>query len=182
MNTYVHLKIPLRKAQFCHSCSVVQHVGLGWHCHRCVPRMRLGSERRTRRGMGTGGTGRASAAHAELTSQLSDLFMTLRLSDKLPAAVAWCIEQVKHATGACLQRWQAPPAPHAATGTACPHHRATDCVPASSHQPISRPLLILLPRLSTPLVHRNRAPTTSTICTVNQTPPHWHPISVSACP
>jgi hypothetical protein len=33
MNTYVHLKIPLRNAQFCHLCSVVQQKRLeSWSC------------------------------------------------------------------------------------------------------------------------------------------------------
>lgn len=37
-----------------------------------------------------------------LTSQLSDIFTSLRLEAKLPAAVAWCVAQVKHAVMACL--------------------------------------------------------------------------------
>jgi hypothetical protein len=36
-------------------------------------------------------------AHIHLTSQLSELFTALRLADMLPAAVAWCVKQVRHA-------------------------------------------------------------------------------------
>jgi hypothetical protein len=45
-----------------------------------------------------------SAAHARLTAQLLDLFTTLRLSDKVPSAVSWCVEQVKQAIIALLRR------------------------------------------------------------------------------
>jgi len=47
-----------------------------------------------------------AAAHAKLTSQLADMFSALSLSNKLSTAVAWCEEQVKHATMASVQRWR----------------------------------------------------------------------------